>query len=83
LNNGKFYDSWFKEPIAEDIHFQVNNYSNSWWIDIEDLCESKNLCIKNLDGTYNIELVIENKNLKLFYLGLLISATKNSFAISW
>ncbi len=83
LDNGRFYDSWFKEPIDEDIHFQVNNYSNSWWIDIAQLCKSESqksiksesFCVKNLDGTYEIELIIENKILKWFYLGLLISGT--------
>ena len=75
LSDGKFYDSWFREPIPEDIHFQVNNYSNSWWIDIEDLCNNKKICKLNEDGTFDISLVIENKYNRWFYLGLLISGT--------
>ena len=91
LSNGRFYDSWFKEPIDEDIHFQVNNYSNAWWVDVEELCGSVgdsaerlhspngtmeptelSVCVLNSDGTYEIELIIENGMLRWFYLGLLV-----------
>lgn len=40
-------------------HVKANGYFNSWLIDSRLLCENNNKCIKNLDGTYEIELVIE------------------------
>ena len=43
----------------------------------------KSGCAKNPDGTYDMEMVIEFFPQRWFYLGLLISATKNSFTISW
>lgn len=75
LSNGNFYDSWFTKSITEDLHFEVNSYGNSWWIDIEDLCKNDEVCRKNEDGTFDIELIIENKMLKWLYIGLLISGT--------
>ncbi len=61
LKNPSWFISFINKPIVEEIHFQVNNYSNAWWIDIDDLCKNQEICKKNSDGTYEISLIIENK----------------------
>ena len=83
LSNGWFGETWFANSITEDIHFQVNNYSNSWWIDVDDICKNKDFCVKNPDGTYDMELIIENKMLKWFYVGMLVSGTALFGCISY
>jgi len=76
LSNPPVLASFFNKPINEDIHYQINNYSNAWWIDIDDICKNKKLCKENVDGTYDISLLVENKwnkilNITIFILGLL------------
>ncbi len=96
LNNGKvngFFKSWvpFVHPdvIANDKHFKYMTFLNGWYINPQDLCESKvkslprrmtwgqksikSGCTKNPDGSYDIEMVIEFTPQRYFYLGLLIS----------
>lgn len=70
-----FWETWFKTPIPENIHFKVNDYGNSWWIDVDELCKQRKFCTQNADGSYDIEMVIEFWPQRWFYLGLLISGT--------
>ena len=81
LPNPSFLATWFKKPIAEDIHYKVNDYSNSWWIDPAEICnlqgesqkgKGESLCTKNEDGTWNITLVVEKKTGKTMGILLLI-----------
>lgn len=86
LNNKKvngFFKSWvpFVHPdtIADEQHFKYMTFLNGWYVDTEKLCkssnrETKNGCIKNSDGSYDIEIVIEFFPQRWFYLGLLISS---------
>lgn len=53
--------TWVNKPIDGSLHYKINNYGNAWWIDIDDLCKTKNLCRQNADGTFDIDLVVENK----------------------
>lgn len=63
-----FYETWFKDPIVgEENHFMVNGYANSWIVDTEEICKSDNYCVKNSDGTYNFELVVEYWPQRFFY----------------
>ncbi len=82
LNNGEIHglvNSWwpFAKPdrVADEYHYQLNGFLNAWYVDTEELCEVKQLCTKNADGSYNIEFVIEFWPQRWFYLGLLISGT--------
>lgn len=57
------FETWGKRPIAQDRHFQVNGYANSWLIKPEDT---------NFQENY--ELIVEFWPQRLFYLGLLLSS---------
>ncbi len=72
LPNGHFWETWGKATIPEDTHYKINNYSNSWWINVDDLCKNRNICKKNDDGTYDILLVVENDFNRYFYMGFIV-----------
>lgn len=75
LKNGNFYETWFKKPIDNNKnHLTANGYANSWTIDPQKVCEAEgSKCVKNPDGTYDLELVVEFWPQRLFYLGVIIS----------
>jgi hypothetical protein len=76
LPSGRFYETWFRRPIYDnENHSIVNGYANSWMINTEKLCSMNNSCIKNTDGSYDFELIIEFWPQRLFYIGLAISGT--------
>lgn len=89
MNNGKingFFASWvpFVRPdrIADEFHYKLNDFLNGWYVDTVQLCESKvksgklnGGCIKNDDGSYDIEMTLEFFPQRWFYLGLLVSGT--------
>jgi hypothetical protein len=72
-------------------HLEVNGYANSWVMDTDKICgaptssalrapspykgEGDNVCVKNTDGTYDFEMVVEFWPQRLFYIGLGISGT--------
>jgi len=56
------FETWGKKPIAEDRHYLVNGYANSWYITPQDV-----------GGKENYELIVEFWPQRLFYIGLLIS----------
>jgi len=73
LINGWFYETWFRQSVAKEAHFQINNYSNAWWIDVKELCRVQNICHKNPDGTFDLSLIVEHKNNQLMYASLLVT----------
>lgn len=83
LPDGKIWETWFvsksgkKESktiqLPDSNHLVANGYANSWIIKPEEICRDNNNCVKNLDGTYDFELVVDFWPQRLFYLGLLIS----------
>ncbi|MFC1700265.1 hypothetical protein ACFLZ4_01300 [Patescibacteria group bacterium] len=74
LENGTFYETWFKDSIdTNSNHTLVNGYANSWDIKTEVLCFDNTRCVKNEDGSYDLELVIDFWPQRLFYLGLSVS----------
>ncbi|OGM92929.1 hypothetical protein A2333_02015 [Candidatus Wolfebacteria bacterium RIFOXYB2_FULL_49_7] len=82
MNDGEvngFFRSWvpFVKPvrIADEYHYKLNGFLNSWYIDTETLCAVEKRCVQNTDGSYDIEMVIEFFPQRWFYLGLLISGT--------
>jgi hypothetical protein len=56
------FETWGKKPIAEDRHYLVNSYANSWYITPEDV-----------GGQEDYELIVEFWPQRLFYIGLFIS----------
>lgn len=78
-NINGFLDSWipFVKPdrIRDEHHFELNGFLNGWYVDTTEYCQNNNLCTKNPDGSYDMELVIEFFPQRWFYLGLLISGT--------
>lgn len=82
FNNNKingFFNSWvpFVKPdkIQDEYHYKLNDFLNAWYIDTNEYCTDNNLCIKNADGSYDMEMTIEFFPQRWFYLGLLISGT--------
>ncbi|KKQ35143.1 MAG: hypothetical protein US50_C0024G0012 [Candidatus Nomurabacteria bacterium GW2011_GWB1_37_5] len=83
LQDGSIFETLFKKPMSDDSHYQVDTYSNVWTIDTNKMCGPDSLtneadtikCIKNSDGSYDFEVVIEFWPQRLFYLGLIISGT--------
>ena len=59
--------------IPDENHLMVNGYANSWIIDPDEICKNQGFCIKNDDGTYDMELIVEFWPQRLFYIGLGIS----------
>ena len=71
-------NSWwpFAKPnkVSDTYHYKLDDFLNAWYVDPATLCASPNAsCIKNPDGSYNIEMEIEFWPQRWFYLGLLIS----------
>jgi len=73
-----FLNSWwpFARPdaVPSVYHYQLDGFLNAWYVDTPALCAiSGASCVKNADGSYDIEMVIEFTPQRWFYLGLLIS----------
>jgi len=86
LPAGSINETWFKKPAIEDSnHLMVNGYANSWIVDANKICNNRLdsrlrgndelECIKNVDGSYDFELIIEFWPQRPYYLGLAISLT--------
>ena len=75
LPNGNIFETWFQKPLNNNNnHLMANGYANSWVIDTDEICANSNVkCIKNADGTYDFELVVEFWPQRLFYIGLVLS----------
>jgi hypothetical protein len=74
LSDGRFYDTWFQKPIDNNAnHLMVNGYANSWNFDPNQICLNNIKCVKNADGSYNFEMIVEFWPQRLFYIGLFIS----------
>jgi len=56
------WETWFSKPSAEENHYLVNGYGNSWYITPQNTAEL---------STY--ELVVELWPQRLFYIGLAVS----------
>lgn len=73
------FNSWtpFVKPerVGDEYHYKLNDFLNAWYVDTEAYCVNNSLCVKNADGSYDIEMVIEFFPQRWFYLGLLISGT--------
>ena len=77
LPNGNIFETWLKKPIENNQnHLMANGYANSWVVDADAICLNDSVkCIKNADGSYDFEILVEFWPQRLFYVGLAISLT--------
>lgn len=73
-----YLGSWvpFVRPdkVSDEYHFALDDSLNGWYVDTAIYCDhNSTLCTKNIDGSYNIEMVVEFFPQRWFYLSLLIS----------
>jgi hypothetical protein len=75
LPSDNFYETWFKAPIDNNSnHLIANSYANSWTIDTDKICQANiDKCVKNPDGSYDFEIIVEFWPQRLFYIGATIS----------
>jgi|WetSurMetagenome_2_1015567.scaffolds.fasta_scaffold06019_6 hypothetical protein len=75
---------WNKNVIKlpEVDHVMANGYANSWLIEPGKICGTTpspslkrrgSYCVKNADGSYDFEMIVEFWPQRLFYIGLAIS----------
>lgn len=77
LPSGENYETWFKNALADEgDHIVANGYANGWILDADKICNGRfqAACVKNSDGTYDFEIVVEFWPQRLLYAGLAISA---------
>lgn len=81
MNNAKLkgLGSWLPwavpDAVAANDHYKLDDFANGWYIDVNKLCKQQNLCTKNADGSYDMEMAIEFTPQRWFYVGLIISGT--------
>lgn len=83
LLGGYIWDTWFQKALPEENHLMANGYANSWWVDLNQACNSGKVqnCIKNPDGSYDFELIVEFWPQRLFYFGIGISGAALLFCL--
>jgi hypothetical protein len=66
INNSKIqgmlssWVPWVKpDMVPINNHFDLNGFENGWYIDIDQLCKQQKLCIRNSDGSYDLQMVSE------------------------
>jgi len=59
--------------LADDLHFKNDAKLNSFFIDVQQICKNQSGCIKNSDGSYDIDLTLYVRPQSYVYLGLIIS----------
>jgi hypothetical protein len=79
LNNGRVHGlgawvPWVRpDKVAGDAHFKLNDFENGWYVDPVALCKLQHGCVRNADGSFDLELVAEFTPQRWFYFGGLIS----------
>ncbi|MEK9151255.1 MAG: hypothetical protein AAB547_01345 [Patescibacteria group bacterium] len=89
LPNGDFWETWFKKPLSDGAdHLTANGYANSWIVDADTICgqpaasaQYEPLCLKNANGTYDFEIIVEFWPQRLYYLGGIISIATLIFCL--
>jgi hypothetical protein len=75
LPEGSFMDTWDSLHLPEERHIKVNGYANGWLVDIDQLCVEAQICQRNADGSYDVELIMEFWPQQVFYIGLAITVS--------
>lgn len=85
LSNGWSFETLFKRSIPDELHYQVNNWGNAWWVDMDEICSAQTTCIRNTDGSYDIVLMVEHTALRYVYAFVItaITASLAYFFLPW
>lgn len=79
FNNGKVkgINSWAPsakpDAVPNEDHIKLNDFQNGWFVDVDKYCKEQNLCTRNADGSYDMEMLTEFAPQRYFYIGLIIS----------
>ena len=73
-----YHDGWQlqlgNKRVDDKYHYKLNGFLNAWYVDPAELCQNNgNACIKNSDGSYNLEIIIKFEPQRWFDFGLWIS----------
>ncbi|MCI4626242.1 MAG: hypothetical protein L3V56_09815 [Candidatus Magnetoovum sp. WYHC-5] len=80
--NGNLFETLFCGSVFNNSclkinsknHLKANGFSNAWLIEPDDICKGDStFCIKNADGSYDMELILEYSPQKLYYITFIIS----------
>lgn len=61
------------DKIPDSDHFKLNDFLNAWYVDLDTFCKKEQKCVRNKDGSYDMEMVIEFWPQRWFYVGVVIS----------
>jgi hypothetical protein len=79
MNNSNVhgFESWLPtyspNIIPVNDHFELDDFLNGWYININLLCKQQHLCTHNKDGSYNLSLQAEFTPQRDFDAGLIVS----------
>jgi hypothetical protein len=75
LTSPRFFDTWFKRPLdLDNRQLLANGYANAWVLDIDALCrQQSDKCLKNDDGTQDLDFIIEFWPQRVSYVGMFVS----------
>lgn len=79
VNNAKLHrvGSWVPmanvDAIPSQDHYVWDNFANGWYIDVNQLCSTRQLCTRNPNGSYDISFVAEYTPQRWLYFGFVIS----------
>ncbi len=60
--------------IKSENHIELNGYMNGWYVDPSQLCAKKsNACVRNTDGSYNLQLTAEFTPQRWVYAGSILT----------
>jgi hypothetical protein len=60
--------------VANNQHFDLNDFENGWYVDPAQLCKNNPAgCTREADGSYDIKLVAEFTPQRWFYVGSAVS----------
>ncbi|MBU4216805.1 hypothetical protein L6270_03185 [Candidatus Parcubacteria bacterium] len=73
-----FWGQWspFVRPnkVENKYHYKLDGFLNTWYVDVPNFCRDNSACVKNNNGSYDINIVVEFWPQRWFYFGLLISS---------
>lgn len=73
LPSGQPWETWGQEPLDGKYHLRVNEYANSWWLDVDHLKGQYPGIIKDSGKGLEAEFVLEFTPQRSFYAGSAIS----------
>jgi hypothetical protein len=89
INNSKVHGiaSWLPgakpDVIPASDHYELDDFSNGWYVNVDQLCKKQLLCTHNSDGAYDLKLEIEFTPQRDFNVGLIISGLTLTACISY